>query len=979
LLETWRAVLPSSLESPYNPPVIAPIGDHIIVEGESVTFTATATDADAGETVRFSLLYAPQGATIDPVTGAFSWTPTPAQSPGAYTFYIIAKDNGPAAMTDAMKVTVQVLEQSVRPELEPIGPFTVDEETPLTFTAIATDADAGQTLTFTLDNAPAGAWIDPSTGAFSWTPTESDGGQTFTFDVIVTDSGTPALSDFETVTVTVRDVNAPPNLLSIGNFSVTEGNLVTIFPIVQDHDVPVNELTFSLVNAPAGSGIDPATGRFSWIPTEEQGPGAYTFQIVVTDNGTPARSDSETVTITVREDNFSPVLNFIPNAFVNELSLVTFTAVANDPNPGQTITYALVNAPTGASIDPVTGVFGWTPDETQGYPGASYTLDVTATDNGSPMFADSQSVTIFVNEVNSQPVLAPVGDKTVQQGQQLQFTVSASDADVPANTLTYQLGFTGLPATIDPTTGLFTLDVAPDAFTTTYLFDVFVLDNVGGSDLETFQVTVTAGNAAPALAPIGNKNAVEGQVLTFTASATDPDVGDIVTYSLVNAPAGATINSTSGVFTWTPTAAQAPGSYTFDVVASDNGSPIRSDNETITVSVATVNVNAPILNPIGNKTTNEAQSLIFTASASDPDAGQTLTYSLVGAPSGATINATSGVFAWIPTEAQGPGNYSFSVRVTDNGTPALSASETITVTVNEVNSTPLLSNIPNQSVVEQQFLTFTAVASDSDVPANTLQFSLINAPSGAQINPNSGVFTWTPAAGQAGTYNLTVVVTDNGTPALNASQSVQIIVTPIGGNTAPVLNFIANQTVTFGQTVQFTASATDAQVPPQSLTFSLENGSGLVPAGATINASTGAFTWTPTAAGTVTFDVVVRDNGTPALEDRQTIQITVNPAAGNQPPILLSPADGQTYSGFTAGAPVNIPLFRANDPNFPNETLTWTLTSPAGVTGVQLIQLDPVSRRFSWTPAIAGTFRFVVTVTDSAGNSDSSEFFIVVS
>src|SRR5207244_672645 len=153
---------------------------------------------------------------------------------------------------------------------------------------------------------------------------------------------------------------------------------------------------------------------------------------------------------------------------------------------------------------------------------------------------------------------------------------------------------------------------------------------------------------------------------------------------------------------------------------------------------------APTLNPIGNKTVNELSALTFTATASDPDAGQTLTFSLdAGAPAGATIGASSGAFSWTPTEAQGPASTPITVRVTDNGSPAMSASEATPRSVNEVNGAPVLAAIGNKTVNQGATLTFTATASDADVPANTLTFSLDpGAPSGATINGSTGAFSW---------------------------------------------------------------------------------------------------------------------------------------------------------------------------------------------------------------------------------------------
>jgi hypothetical protein len=93
-------------------------------------------------------------------------------------------------------------------------------------------------------------------------------------------------------------------------------------------------------------------------------------------------------------------------------------------------------------------------------------------------------------------------------------------------------------------------------------------------------------------------------------------------------------------------------------------------------------------------------------------------------------------------------------------------------------------------------------------------------------------------------------------------------------NTAPALTPITNRVVTLGQTLSFTASATDTDLPPQSLTFSLSN----APAGALIGSSSGAFTWTPpTAPATNTIGVVVMDNGLPNLSASQSFTVIVAP------------------------------------------------------------------------------------------------------
>ncbi len=159
-------------------------------------------------------------------------------------------------------------------------------------------------------------------------------------------------------------------------------------------------------------------------------------------------------------------------------------------------------------------------------------------------------------------------------------------------------------------------------------------------------------------------------------------------------------------------------------------------------------------------------------------APKVLTYTLSNAPAGATINATNGVFTWTPTEAQGPGVYAVTVRVTDNNLPPLSDAKTFQVTVNEVNLAPTLAAITNRIVHAGALVTFTNSATDSDLPANNLSFSLeAGAPPAASIGGSSGVFSWqTGDVNASSTNNITVRVTDNGVPPLNDTETFSITV-----------------------------------------------------------------------------------------------------------------------------------------------------------------------------------------------------------
>ena len=307
-------------------------------------------------------------------------------------------------------------------------------------------------------------------------------------------------------------------------------------------------------------------------------------------------------------------------------------------------------------------------------------------------------------------------------------------------------------------------------------------------------------NTSPVLTHIGNKSVAEETLLTFTAMATDADVPmQTLTFSLdAGFPTGASITS-GGVFTWTPTEAQGPGTYNVTVRVTDNGSPAMSAAETITITVNEVNV-APVLTHIGNKSVAEETLLTFTATATDADVpAQTLTFSLdAGFPAGASITS-GGVFTWAPTEAQGPGTYDVTVRVTDNGSPAMSAAETITITVSEVNVAPTLAVIPDQAIHAGMQLTVQITGSDTDLPLNTLTYGLSSPPVGATINATTGLFSWTPTADLVNTSTLiTVTVTDDGSPNLSSIGSFKVRVAP-----RPMIESITHGVA--GTTVTWTA------------------------------------------------------------------------------------------------------------------------------------------------------------------------------
>ncbi|MFM7213432.1 MAG: Calx-beta domain-containing protein, partial [Verrucomicrobiota bacterium] len=152
------------------------------------------------------------------------------------------------------------------------------------------------------------------------------------------------------------------------------------------------------------------------------------------------------------------------------------------------------------------------------------------------------------------------------------------------------------------------------------------------------------------------------------------------------------------------------------------------------------------------------------------------TFSLTSGPTGMIVTP-AGALSWTPTEAQGPSTNAITVAVTDGVT---SVSRSFIVTVREVNGTPVFAAIPDQTLDEGQTLALTLSASDTDLPVQTLTFSLTSGPTGMIVTP-AGALTWTPTEAQGPSTNAITVAVSDGV----VSVSRPFIVT-VNRNTLPL-------------------------------------------------------------------------------------------------------------------------------------------------------------------------------------------------
>ena len=683
-------------------------------------------------------------------------------------------------------------------------------------------------------------------------------------------SGTHWVASVDDLTPTT--LNNPPTV-SGGPFPVNENvSNGTAVGTVTGNDPDGDTLTYSITAGNTGGAfaINSSTGAITTAgPIDFETTPTYALTVQVNDG---MNTGTATVTINVNDLNEAPTLASIGDKNVDEETALSFTVSATDPDTGDTLTYSATGLPSGAMFNTTSGAFSWTPTEAQG-PG-SYPVTFTVDDGHGG--SDSEAITITVNEVNQAPALGSIGNKTVDERSNLNFTISATDADVPANTLTYSAS--GLPtgATFNPGTQTFdwtpTEAQGPGSYPVTFTVD----DGNGGSNSETITITVKEVNQAPVLDYIGDKTVDEETNLSFTIVGHDDDTGQTLTYTAAGLPTGATLNSSTGAFSWTPDETQGPGTYDVTFTVTDNGSPNMSDAETITITVNEVNV-APELGTIGDKTVNEGSNLNFAISATDHDVPvNTLAYSASGPAITAGATFTGNTFDWTPTEAQGPGTYDVTFTVDDGH--GGSDSETITITVNEVNQAPVLGSIGDKTVDEETNLSFSLTATDADVPANTLTYSATGLPTGASLNASTGDFSWTPSEAQGpGTYPVTFTVTDNGDPAMSDSEAITITVSEV--NVAPVAND-DTYGVNEGGTLDVAAAGvlgndTDADIPVQPLTATLVSG----PTHGTLNFNTdGSFTYTHDGSETPRVDsFTYKANDGVVDSNVATVTININP------------------------------------------------------------------------------------------------------
>lgn len=309
--------------------------------------------------------------------------------------------------------------------------------------------------------------------------------------------------------------------------------------------------------------------------------------------------------------------------------------------------------------------FAFAPDYSQ----VNDTFHVTfiAVDAIDSRLADSAQVVIVV-KLNSPPVLAHIGSKSVVEGANLHFDVTARDDDDDSIALAAvnRPGNSKFPSPLKgKSTVTGTFDFNPD-YTQSGVYDVtFIVSDGALADSEIVVITVIDANRAPVLAAIGPKSVNEGATLSFNTSASDPD-GTTPTMTAVNVPTNAAYTDSgngTGTFMFSPSFSQA-GDYDVVFIASDG---LLADSEVVSITVNNDNRPPSFTSVFRDTQIVEDDSFTLVVRATDID-NDPLTLSCLAKPKGSAfvlLGNGAGRFSFGSTWQDVDSNYVIIFSVSD--------------------------------------------------------------------------------------------------------------------------------------------------------------------------------------------------------------------------------------------------------------------------------------------------------------------------
>jgi hypothetical protein len=674
---------------------------------------------------------------------------------------------------------------------------------------------------FSVSGVPPGA-----TAGFG--PTFVDGSGTTTLSM-ATSTNTPAGNYVLTITGTDGTLTHSTNVtLKVAGFAlvssptsrtVTSGGSASFTETITVTNGFNNSILLAVGGLPAGANASFSSSNFT-------GSAAVTLS-VTTSNNTPAGVYPLAVTATSGNIELSagPILK------VQDFSLAATPAAQGvTAGVGTSYTVAVIDnntftgvvnlglsglpAGTSASFNPVsvtnTGTSTLSITTSNTAPGGTNNLTITGTWTGGSLVRNTNVTLSIIGLTNNFALNTLPAVLAVSPGSSNNYTATVGGSVGFTNTVALAVSGTptGVHAYFNPgsiTNGngsaLLTI-IASNSVTP----GIYTLTNIGtsGSLAQTNIVTLDIFSFTLGVSPTSSRTVVATGSTFYTLSATGTagiSNGVVLSVSGMPANTGVSYSADPMVVTNTgtstlnvTTATNTPtGNYTFTVTGVF-GTLTNTVMSALKVTDFTIGA-APVAQTIaGGTSTNYNVTITGINSFSDG-----ITYTASGLPAGAgfvfnpssftkLVGTSSNAVLTLSTSATTPAGTNI---ITLNGISAstgLTHSTNVTLIVTVTNHAPVLSPVANQAINPGVTLTITNSATDSDIPAQTLTFNLVTAPTGAALNAGNGIFTWRPAVALANTTNLTTLkVTDSGSPPMSVTQSFSIVVNPLTRPTLTVL------------------------------------------------------------------------------------------------------------------------------------------------------------------------------------------------
>jgi hypothetical protein len=944
--------------------------DENAANGTSVG-SVTAADPDSGQTLEYTITggTGQEAFAVNATTGEITVADASLldfEATNSLELTVQVQDDGLPRKADSATITIDLNDLNESPSLVS-HVFAVPEnstEGTQVGTVDADDPDANADLTFEITGGSgAGVFdIDGDTGQLSVVdhgPLDHETTQAFDLEIKVTDQG--GLIAEATTTISITDVNEADPVLDDANFAVDENAQEgTVVDAIAGTDADSNQMlryTITDGNENNAFAVDAVTGQIVVHDSDaldHESRQSYSLVVTATDNGSPERADTATVTIVINDVNeYIPSMEGASFA-INENSsvgVVVGSINAVDADSSQTLTYTISSgnfiAPQDGegeedepdpvfTIDPVTGVISVeTPSLLDHEANPEFVLTVDASDDGSPMRGVSATVKVTVADVNEYS--PEISDQAFQVDENRAFStvigsVVATDQDT-SQSLTYEIesGNDNDAFAIDAETGELTVNsqaALNHEDVQEQKIRVKATDTGNPTRSQSAIMTIAIDDINEFAPEISDRtfeldeNKPAG-FLVGTAEATDEDANQTLTFSITDGNQGEAFTiepSTGRIRVNTPSAVDHETTPTFEltVQVSDDVEPIRTRTGTITIHVHDSNEFAP---EIANQSFSvvegsPAGTVVGAVVASDEDAAQTISYSILANNANVfAINSTTGVITVLrPDELDYEAGTSFelTVQATDNGSPPLSSTATITIDLEDANEfTPEIENqsfsIAENSPVETWVGRVDASDQDS---SQTLNFVITAG------DPNE-VFSLEPTTGDifvrsdmdyesTPQYQLRVQVVDSGEPFRAATATIVINITDANEHAPSIVSsaFSIAENAPPNSIVGTVIAQDDDSA--QSISFEIVGGN-----------ESNAFSIDPMS-GTITattldremqaqyqLEVEATDSGTPAISSTATIAIDVSDV--NEPPtsIELDPTTiDENDAGGTVGAVV---------------------------------------------------------------------------